>query len=178
MSTADIDELIKNYRNAVIDHVTLLNIHFSKLPAQEEAENKAKQAIVDLVTAPVPMLLHCPHCGHQHIDCPSPETGWQNPPHRTHLCALCHRLWRPSNRYTVGVERIESLAVIDPSQFFPALRLKTLSLLKEVEWCLLWDQCLACPVCFGISDSFGEVQGGHKPDCQLWLTLSELEALE
>jgi len=44
---------------------------------------------------PIPMVLHCPTCGHQHIDAPKPEAGWHNPPHRSHLCEQCKTIWRP-----------------------------------------------------------------------------------
>jgi len=53
--------------------------------------------------APVPMVLHCPKCGEQHVDKPDPP-HWTNPPHRSHLCAQCGWIWRPADIDTVGVE--------------------------------------------------------------------------
>jgi hypothetical protein len=50
---------------------------------------------------PIPMVLHCPACGWQHID--EPKGDWTNPPHRSHLCAGCGHIWRPFDFPTVGV---------------------------------------------------------------------------
>lgn len=73
---------------------------------------------------PIPMILFCPVCGVQHID--GPEThhldrelavagidktysaSWDNPPHRSHLCAACGCIWRPADVPTVGVARIQT----------------------------------------------------------------------
>jgi hypothetical protein len=56
---------------------------------------------------PIDMVLFCPHCGTQHIDAPELggviSTGWDNPPHRSHLCHKCHRIWRPADVATNGV---------------------------------------------------------------------------
>lgn len=84
------------------------------------------------LTAPVPMVLHCPSCHEQHIDesneeqvrIEAAERGfehgsrdwelfidkhvWTNPPHRSHLCAKCGTIWRPSDVATVGVRHIET----------------------------------------------------------------------
>lgn len=77
---------------------------------------------------PVPMILWCPACGSQHVDkeeehkpdCMSLKIGpepdathcncdrWTNPPHRSHLCAACGHVWRPSDVRTVGVAEIAS----------------------------------------------------------------------
>lgn len=50
-----------------------------------------------------PMRLFCPVCNARHIDKPEPEKGWENPPHKTHLCAECGHLWRPFEYATIGV---------------------------------------------------------------------------
>ena len=55
---------------------------------------------------PIPMILHCPQCAAQHIDAPDPKAGWNNPPHRSHLCNACGTLWRPANVPTTGVAAI------------------------------------------------------------------------
>lgn len=57
---------------------------------------------------PVDVVLHCPRCGAQHVDAQNPAEGWTNPPHRTHKCAGCGQLWRPSDRATNGVQTIQS----------------------------------------------------------------------
>lgn len=50
---------------------------------------------------PIPMVLHCPACGVQHID--EPSEGWDNPPHRSHKCGGCGIIWRVADVPTVGV---------------------------------------------------------------------------
>lgn len=51
----------------------------------------------------IPLMLHCPRCGTQHIDEPAP--GWDNPPHRSHACQKpgCLCVWRPADVPTTGV---------------------------------------------------------------------------
>ena len=63
--------------------------------------------------APVPMILHCPACGRQHIDAAEPDTGWENPPHKSHLCAFCSFIWRPADIATVGVLELRSHGLHD-----------------------------------------------------------------
>lgn len=88
---------------------------------------------------PIPMILHCPSCGTQHIDKAAPDvcqncgcsdsqhnaevgicgdgndcdcmcfTAWLNPPHRKHRCGNCNRVFQPSLLRTVGVESLEGL---------------------------------------------------------------------
>lgn len=59
------------------------------------------------IVEPIPMVLHCPLCGTQHVDKPEPEIGWTNPPHKSHLCHGCGIVWRPASVPTVGVESVE-----------------------------------------------------------------------
>lgn len=49
---------------------------------------------------PVPMLLHCPICGKQHLDVGEFATRR----HTTHACQHCGLVWRPAIVATVGVE--------------------------------------------------------------------------
>lgn len=49
---------------------------------------------------PVPMLLHCPWCGHRHID----EGEFATKAHHTHACQNCGMCWRPCIVPTVGVQ--------------------------------------------------------------------------
>lgn len=68
---------------------------------------------------PIPMVLYCPNCGMQHIDKaempdPYPAFGvddepWLNPPHRSHLCHGCGKIWRPADVATVGVASIKTM---------------------------------------------------------------------
>lgn len=88
------------------------------------------------MTTPIDMILYCPNCGLQHIDAPdepdkyciteadgscistdprcmhqlNPEPRWENPPHRSHLCAdpECGCVWRPSDTETNGVADIQT----------------------------------------------------------------------
>lgn len=69
--------------------------------------------------APIPMVLHCPRCGMQHVDAPEPGNGWDNPPHRTHLCHGCGGRWRPANVPTVGVVALDGE---EPPRLVDALR--------------------------------------------------------
>lgn len=62
---------------------------------------------------PIPMVLHCPSCGLQHVDAPEPEAGWFNPPHRSHKCHGCGSVWRPADVATVGVARIATRGAAD-----------------------------------------------------------------
>lgn len=65
------------------------------------------------VPDPIPMVLHCPNCGKQHVDAPEPETGWDNPPHKSHKCHSCGTIWRPAPVYTNGVAKLESRGEAD-----------------------------------------------------------------
>lgn len=74
-----------------------------------EATVAAQQRFSEAHTcAPIPMVLYCPNCGLQHVDAPEPENGWENPPHKSHLCHGCKAVWRPADVATVGVEAIET----------------------------------------------------------------------
>lgn len=59
-------------------------------------------------SAPVDMVLFCPECGTQHVDAPEPEKDWDNPPHRSHLCAWCKCVWRPADIPTNGVATVQT----------------------------------------------------------------------
>lgn len=61
----------------------------------------------------IPMELRCPNCGIQHVD----EGEWATRPHKTHMCvgegarAGCGFLWKPSDRYTVGVKPLDDVTI-------------------------------------------------------------------
>jgi hypothetical protein len=76
-------------------------------------------AKVGFARVPVPMVLHCPSCGEQHIDAPELDKGWTNPPHRSHLCHACGTVWRPADIQTTGVPALKTRGAGDswpPSQ--------------------------------------------------------------
>lgn len=86
-----------------------------------------------LTPTPIPMVLHCPACGLQHIDKPQthqPEgvdvaLVWTNPPHRSHQCQGCAFEWRPADVPTVGVEAVTTRGKNDgplPSECIKAHR--------------------------------------------------------
>src|SRR5690606_34039261 len=52
------------------------------------------------MTAPIPMLLHCPLCSTRHVDAGLFATK----PHHTHACQQCGHVWRPAVEHTVGVQ--------------------------------------------------------------------------
>lgn len=62
---------------------------------------------------PIAMILHCPVCHMQHIDEPDEESGWDNPPHRSHLCHGCGAIWRPADVTTTGVAAIKTSGSAD-----------------------------------------------------------------
>jgi hypothetical protein len=64
-------------------------------------------------SAPIPMVLFCPACGTQHIDAPEPESGWENPPHKSHLCHACQTIWRPADVATAGVPYTQTIGEHD-----------------------------------------------------------------
>lgn len=59
-------------------------------------------ALNQSIVQPIEMLLDCPKCGLAHVD----EGEWATRHHRTHLCARCGELFRPSHRSTVGVREL------------------------------------------------------------------------
>jgi len=60
---------------------------------------------------PIDMILFCPACGLQHTD--EPNGDWTNPPHRSHLCHGCGRIWRPADVPTNGVAAIKTKGKAD-----------------------------------------------------------------
>lgn len=71
---------------------------------------------LDLLNAPlppIPMVLHCPRCGAQHVDAAEPQSGWDNPPHKSHKCGSCKLVWRPCDLATTGVDKIETRGQVD-----------------------------------------------------------------
>lgn len=60
---------------------------------------------------PIDIVLHCPACGLQHIDAPTP--GWTNEPHRSHLCHGCGHIWRPADVPTNGVPAVKTKGKAD-----------------------------------------------------------------
>lgn len=118
---------------------TLGNLRAELYPYRIEAEGGDDTHSV----IPIPMVLHCPRCGTQHIDAPetdneyerriaSPnetsetqgdniEPRWTNPPHKSHLChnVQCvdeqgrRTVWRPSALHTTGVAALPALGERD-----------------------------------------------------------------
>lgn len=79
-----------------------------------------------LIAGPIDMVLYCPRCHVQHIDEPETEfvqfgageivsmsTGWDSPPHRSHLCKGCGCIWRPADVPTNGVKEIKTKGKAD-----------------------------------------------------------------
>jgi len=90
----------------------------------ESYEQQPLYATPPAAPEPIDMVLHCPACGLQHIDAPEDEriepiyegpdvadevvVGWDNPPHRSHLCHGCGHIWRPADVPTNGVAAIKT----------------------------------------------------------------------
>jgi NTP pyrophosphatase (non-canonical NTP hydrolase) len=72
-------------------------------------------AVLSSHAVAVPMLLFCPRCAEQHVDAPQPEKGWENPPHRSHLCGACGHVWRPADVATTGVQVLDTAGARDGS---------------------------------------------------------------
>lgn len=82
----------------------------TKVEYGEESKRFTTERVPDgyvAVPSPIPMVLHCPKCGAQHVDAPEPEHGWTNPPHKSHLCHGCGTIWRPAMVSTCGVTHLE-----------------------------------------------------------------------
>jgi hypothetical protein len=78
----------------------------------------ASEAEVAGLRAPIPMLMYCPRCGVQHVDKPSDDGSWTNPPHYTHTCQSCGARWRWCDSHpTTGVGSISDPGrdVVDPA---------------------------------------------------------------
>ncbi len=76
------------------------------LDAGRITRTQATNLLEALGGCPIPMILYCPECAMQHID--APEGDWNNPPHRSHLCAGCGFIWRPADVATTGVAAIST----------------------------------------------------------------------
>lgn len=105
-------------RAVVLDYYTRDNtpvyriVHRKDLLAWEEpakAEEKKEEVV------PIDMVLFCPNCGTQHID--EPTQTWDNPPHRSHLCACCEIIWRPADVATNGVAAPQTQGKADTWQW-------------------------------------------------------------
>jgi hypothetical protein len=86
------------------------------------------------VGAVVDMVLHCPKCGLQHVDGDESKelsiggtlesgtvrVGWDNPPHRSHLCHGCGHIWRPADVPTNGVQAVKTTGNADSPIATPA----------------------------------------------------------
>lgn len=99
--------------------------------AQRESA-RLEHRSVPRIPEPIPMILFCPSCGMQHLDAAEPHKlecnvmaplapggpiirsiicdcgRWANPPHRSHLCAGCSKVWRPADVPTIGVADIST----------------------------------------------------------------------
>lgn len=102
-------------------------------PEGQHWEGWAARRIVDVLDAPIDMVLHCPACGLQHIDAPMTDAQyaerlhesswwecggdkperWTNPPHRSHLCHGCGHTWRPADVPTNGVAAVKTKGKAD-----------------------------------------------------------------
>ena len=94
---------------------------------------EAVDKVMPTEPAAIPMILHCPKCGVQHVDEPedgfhegqdavsgSWSSGWDNPPHRSHLCHGCGCIWRPADVATEGVRAIATKGAADTWSTEPA----------------------------------------------------------
>lgn len=69
--------------------------------------------VSQVISKPLDMVIHCPRCGEQHIDEPNAEIGWDNPPHKSHLCLSCDIIWRVADVPTNGVAATRTMGTSD-----------------------------------------------------------------
>ena len=73
--------------------------------------------------APIPMVLHCPKCGMQHLDVPEHWDG-KVEVHKSHLCVPaaggCGHIWRPADVPTTGVAAVQTKGKADSPIVSPA----------------------------------------------------------
>lgn len=140
-SGLDLDGLVLSAHATAIE-VTTGKTPFLLLPEDvQPIERKMWEAVVlhlwgaiRKATAPIPMILHCPACGLQHVD--APEPGWDCPPHRSHLCRTkdggCSHVWRPADVETTGVRAIDTAGSkdskpVEPLRIAPSVRASILA---------------------------------------------------
>ncbi len=66
------------------------------------------------MTAPIPLILHCPECRTRHID----ENDFATRSHATHACQKCGLVWRPAIEPTVGVQFLPGFKNAAPAPLF------------------------------------------------------------
>ena len=91
------------------EHIDYLG---TELSGCRDEITRLQAEVARLTDEPIEMVLCCPECGEQHIDRIKPEQGWDNPPHKTHLCDYCDHCWRPCDRPTEGVAKTKTLGKI------------------------------------------------------------------
>lgn len=126
---------VDGYQAAFYELADMLGIPAQPCSPKVVWEAQMRPALQAAITAqgPVPMVLHCPRCHVQHIDAPDERTpGWQNPPHRSHLCHGCGLIWRPADVPTIGVECTQTVGRGD-TPFVPPLSTRPVA-------CLLFDR--------------------------------------
>lgn len=95
---------------AELDFLANIAVHVEEYGEEACADN-AIGVFPAPAAEPVRMKLWCPSCGLQHID--EPSEGWDNPPHRSHLCLGCGHIWRPADVATVGVAEVATRGEFD-----------------------------------------------------------------
>ena len=141
------DVVVENLRamGLIKDEPVQPSIHVDYAKLQEFADQNridynmlcvAARAAIQVDDTPLDAVLHCPVCHLQHIDepeherdmdvCEGPEVvdtvivGWDNPPHRSHLCHGCGHIWRPLDVPTNGVQALKTRGQDDSPIAAPA----------------------------------------------------------
>lgn len=102
------------------------------------------------MSAPIPMLLHCPLCAGKHID----EGEFAHKPHHTHACQHCGHVWRPAIVHTVGVQFLPGYKNITMSKATARLAARVLDRHPV--------RINNCSVCRAIIENDGS---GHEAGC-------------
>lgn len=93
-------EAVQQWRLELADMLTRDDVPLS------DVFTRCAAALDGAPAAPLDMVIRCPHCGTQHIDKAEPESGWDNPPHTSHLCHNCGAIWRDASVPTNGVASV------------------------------------------------------------------------
>ncbi|ABL96775.1 hypothetical protein BcepF1.044 [Burkholderia phage BcepF1] len=101
---SDIDACIE----ALVDAGSLIGERFR---ARTQLDIAIEREVSRRTSVPIDMILHCPTCNTQHVD--EAKGEWTNPPHKSHLCHVCHNIWRPADVPTNGVPAIKTIGQND-----------------------------------------------------------------
>ena len=87
-----------------------IGFHEGRMAERKLLDTELDIKIAQVRTELIEMLLWCPSCGARHVD----EGEFATKPHHTHACQTCGMCWRPSVRYTCGVQFLPGFKNVSP----------------------------------------------------------------